>query len=192
LWNEDGSLTSPLYGIDSTRIGVVSFTSPTLASSQERIGNTFREISGALQFVLVALLAFLVWGRIDRIQQVLWRSLAITVLVWLVRQVLLWVDIPSLFSSSGVFDPVYFASKFGNGMAKSIGELTLSSLALLVNVIIVARYILDEKGIDTWWHPGLPGFGGPLLSHAWLFSSSCSAGMERPFECGLRLSSPVQ
>ncbi len=147
-------LSATLYGIDSSKIGIASVSRPSRSAFLEGISSLFNRFN-AIMFTLLSLLLFVSGARrILQVRSVLLRSVGITLLIWLVRYILLWIDIPSMFFSAGIFDPANFASKFGSGLAKSIGELTLTDFALLINVLVVTKTMLDTvHGKSPWWRP---------------------------------------
>jgi len=67
------------------------------------------------------------------------RALAITVMLWLLRYGLLWLDVPGRFFAGGIFDPMLYASTFGGGLARSIGDLTLSVATVAANFFLIVR-----------------------------------------------------
>ncbi len=139
-----GLATATLYGIDSTRIGSVSVAVPTGSAFLEEIEKGFDYAEGILHVSLITLFVILLWKKIKDLESVLLKSIALTATIWLTRYALLWLDLPSLYFPGGVFDPVFYASKFGNGLAKSIGELTLTSFALLVNTLVVTSFVVKS------------------------------------------------
>jgi signal transduction histidine kinase len=131
--------SGPLYGPDSTFLGTVNVLRPARAMFFDSLGNIFQKIDAALA---VLLLLFAVWAvarPVASVRSFLPGALLITALIWTIRYALLWLDVPSGFLSGGAFDPGLFASKFGYGLAKSIGELTISTVALSLNVALVVR-----------------------------------------------------
>ena len=67
-------------------------------------------------------------NKVGTLSSILLRSLVATLIIWSARYALLWAGFPSLIFSEGIFDPMFFASKFGGGLAKSIAEMTVTSL----------------------------------------------------------------
>ena len=61
----------------------------------------------------------------------------VTALLWGLRYGLLWLDVPNRLFSDGIFDPKLFASTFGGGLARSIGDLTLTVATFAVNLMLV-------------------------------------------------------
>ncbi len=180
----DGRYASAvLFGIDSSKVGVVSIMRPGRTAHLESVTGVFQAFRAGLIIALMGLLAFAAWRSTETIPSAVVRIAAITVLVWFVRYSLLWLDIPSSLPVGGLFDPSGFASKFAGGLAKSIGELTVTVIALAVNTAYGVRLLvsLRETKADLWHPPaqdrpsadigagydsdllGTPGFrrGGP-------------------------------
>ena len=153
---KDGRYVSAtLHGIDSSKVGVVSVMRPARSSYLERVELSFAQVNATLA---VLLLLIVVVGLIRRpmldIRSVFLRSLAVTATLWLARYLLLWLEFPSMVVGGGIFDPMYYASKFGGGLAKSIGELSLTSLCLLTNTLLVTGFLIDgARGRSPWWQP---------------------------------------
>ncbi len=153
--NKDGRyISAPLIGIDSSKVGTVSVERPPRSAYLERVTTTFHTVDAALWMVLIGILSLWAGARLAHIESVLVRALAVTVLIWTVRYVLVWFDLPSAVFQIGIFDPKLFASKFGNGLAKSVGELFLTSVALFANTVVVGRYALTRNRVGSpSWYP---------------------------------------
>ena len=134
-----------LVGIDSSKVGTVTMANPSRSAFLEGVGTTFHVVHSTLWLLLLALACATLGSRLSTIPSLLVRSIAVTGLIWVARYVLVWFDLPSSVIHTGIFDPSFFASKFGNGLAKSIGELLLTDAALFANTFIVGRWILLEK-----------------------------------------------
>jgi signal transduction histidine kinase len=152
---KDGRYASAtLFGIDSSKVGVVTILRPAPSAYLDEVSNKFERFNGLLVALLIGVTFVTVSRRVTRYRSLLVRALAMTGLIWLARYALLWFDIPSLYFSSGIFDPGFYASKFGGGLSKSIGDLTLTALALVINILMAARYILsDVRFRSPWWYP---------------------------------------
>lgn len=151
--NDGRFISSVVYGIDGRKLGVA--TIPRLARSAylERIAGRFEKVNAAVLTLLIAVLSFLAlrrWGR----HPSLWiRFMTLTAVIWVVRYLVLWLDVPSRFFTMSMFDPSYFASKFGGGLAKSIGDMTLTAVALFVNIVFVVRAVADRIMRTALWRP---------------------------------------
>ena len=152
---KDGRYVSAiLYGIDSTKLGVVSVARPVRSGYLENIGAAFRRVNAGLLAALLGVLGFAASRVVSKTTSVVLRSLAMTGLIWSARYMLLWMEVPSSFFATGIFDAVYFASEFGGGLAKSIGEMTLTSIALGLNTGLLAHYVLEVSSERSpWWYP---------------------------------------
>lgn len=150
----DGShVSSVIYGIDGRKLGVASILRLSRSAYLEQIAGMFEKVYAALAFLLLVFTAllFVTWWR--KQDSLLVRCILITAAIWVGRYVLLWLEVPSVFIELSVFDPVYFASKFGWGLAKSIGEMTLTACALFLNVAIIVRLALTRMAGSTLWRP---------------------------------------
>lgn len=141
----DGRYSSAtLRGIDGNIVGVVSVQRPMRSAFLDQTATLFRGINAVLLVVLLGSLSLALGSRIITWRSLVWKSVALTVLIWLVRYALLVLEVPSSFVSSGIFDPTFFASKFGGGLAKSIGETTMTVGALVLNIALVANMIVRQ------------------------------------------------
>jgi two-component system, NtrC family, nitrogen regulation sensor histidine kinase NtrY len=139
-------LSSILYGIDSSAVGVVSVMKPPRTAFLEGRAASFQAFNSVVLALLLGFGALCVWRilsgpRVPALASVV----GVTALIWLARYAMLWIDIPSSIISSGVFDPAYFASKFGGGMAKSIGEMTISAIATILTILYAGRVLLNAS-----------------------------------------------
>jgi two-component system nitrogen regulation sensor histidine kinase NtrY len=140
--SKDGRYASAvLYGIDSARVGVVSVMRPSRSEYLDRLGDRFQAFDSGLILVLLGILTFWAWTNLDRRSSTWIRLLGITVLLWAVRYALLFLEIPSGIVTWSLFDPGMFASKFGGGLAKSVGELLITVLFAAVNTAVIVRGI---------------------------------------------------
>ncbi|HCV43646.1 MAG TPA: hypothetical protein DGH68_09195 [Bacteroidetes bacterium] len=143
--SKDGRYSSAeLIGIDSSKVGVVSVAHLARNAYLESVGGSFHILNVILWLVLIGFACTVLGIRIATIRSVLVRGVAATVLIWFVRFVLVWFDLPSSILQTGVFDPGFFASTFGNGLAKSVGEMFLTTCALFVNTAIVGRFVVEN------------------------------------------------
>jgi two-component system nitrogen regulation sensor histidine kinase NtrY len=139
----DGRYASAvLFGIDSSKVGVVSIMRPGRGAYLEGVAAIFQALQAGLIIALMGLIAFAAWRYVETIPLAVVRIAAVSVLVWLVRYSLLWLDIPSSLPVGELFEPSGFASKFGSGLAKSIGELTVTMVAVAVNTAYVVRTLV--------------------------------------------------
>jgi two-component system, NtrC family, nitrogen regulation sensor histidine kinase NtrY len=136
--------SSILYGIDSSQVGVVSVLKPARSAFLENVSGSFQGFDSVVLLLLIGFSAVIVWRFLPGMSlHPVARVAAATILIWLVRYAMIWVDIPSSVVASSIFDPAYFASKFGGGLAKSIGEMTITIIATLLTVLYAAWTLLN-------------------------------------------------
>lgn len=138
-------VSTELHGIDNRKLATASILRLSRSAYLERVSGWFHNARAALFIALLVVVVMLGLRLAETLRSVLWKCLALTALIWLARYALLWLDIPASFIHIDVFDPKHFASKFGGGIAKSIGEMTLSTLALLANTALVARILRKRQ-----------------------------------------------
>ncbi len=66
--------------------------------------------------------------------------------IWAVRYAMVYTDIPAVFFGGDLFDPTLFASSFGYGAARSLGDLFLSALALASSMILLDGLVVNRAG----------------------------------------------
>ncbi|MDH4070172.1 MAG: hypothetical protein OEV30_07085, partial [Ignavibacteria bacterium] len=191
-----GYLSTPLIGIDSTRIGTISVPAPSLSSTLTGIETGFSYLHAILQITLLLFVVLILTKAIGSIRHVLLKSIVVTALIWCLRYLLLWLEIPSGFLDGQVFDPAFYATTFGSGLAKSIGELTLTSVALLINTLLVTRFIVGNR---TARHEGrvrgrIVSLGGAVVSTLVFFLLLRAYGVlirSAVFDSALRYNDPA-
>lgn len=138
-FHPSGWRTAPLIGIDSTRLGFVNALSPDRDLARERLSGMLASIHIVLLACLAtALMVPLISWLFRRSSPVL-AGTGVTAGIWAYRYFILWIGFPSQLTGAGIFDPALFSSLFGNGLARSIGEMTLTVAALSLNVHLILR-----------------------------------------------------
>ena len=152
--NDARYFSGPMYGLDSTFLGTVSVLRPVRVMFFESLANVFQKIDAGLLVLLLLFAGFAAARPLGSLRSLPLRAVLITLLIWCIRFALLWLDFPSGYLSGGALDPGIFASKFGFGLAKSIGELTITTAALSLNVALLLRLRLRQP-------PSPPSVGRP-------------------------------
>jgi signal transduction histidine kinase len=144
--SKDGRYASAhLYGIDSARVGVVNVMRPARSEYLDQMATRFRAFDSGLVLVLLGILSFGAWRFLGRHASFWVKLLGTTLLLWILRYALLLLDIPSGFITTSLFDPMMFASKFGGGLAKSVGELLITAVFASANVAVAVRAIFARE-----------------------------------------------
>jgi signal transduction histidine kinase len=142
--SKDGRFASTtLYGIDSAKVGVVTVMRPARSEYFERPASRYHAFNAGLLIVLFGLVAAALWSSILKMRSRWIQSITATLLLWGLRYAFLFLDIPSSLLSGSLVDPTIFASQFGGGLAKSIGDLTFTVLVAAANVYVLSKNLLD-------------------------------------------------
>ena len=123
-------------------------TVTTEIQRSDRFFETAKSIFGAATFVFVGLLLFAL-VRSDRWKRQ--QGLAAIVLLWGLRIAWKLIGFPGLFVGGFLFDPAIHASPFPLGLASSLGELVLSSAAVLVT------FLIHFAETVRWWRSSSKG-----------------------------------
>ena len=119
-------------------LATVLVDAPTMEMVIQEIEFLWATVRGALVSISIAGLAIVLFRRRPGLKPGIRLSLVLAA-VWLVRYLWLWMEFPSSFIGGWMFSPTHFASPFGGGLASSLGELSMSSAALLISVILVVH-----------------------------------------------------
>jgi two-component system nitrogen regulation sensor histidine kinase NtrY len=155
---KDGRYKSTaLNGIDRSRIGVVSVMHPTPSQYVDSISTRFHAFNTGVILVLILLLVVAAWRTDVAVSPVI-RAGGLVLVLWVSRYTLLFLDIPSSLVAYGIFDPTAFASPFGGGIAKSIGEMSLSIVTLALSAGLTINVLLRPPA------PNPPAQRRPILA----------------------------
>jgi two-component system nitrogen regulation sensor histidine kinase NtrY len=131
-------LSVPLYGLKEEVIGNAIVETPALDVATGAI----KDVSHSIISVAVVFLSVVGLGSILSAQffqgSLVVRSICLTAAIWIMRYLWLYVGFPSEIIDAKFLDPRYFASPFGFGLAKSIGELFITSVFLCFNIVYVS------------------------------------------------------
>ena len=130
------SRSAVLYGLDSTRVGIVRVAPTGGASLREQWDGSFTEVMHVLAAIGLLGIAVVALRRLAMAGSTVWRLLSVAGVVWITRFVLLAMDVPGRMIGTALFDPVVYASMFGDGLARSAGDLLLSVLALWLTAVL--------------------------------------------------------
>jgi nitrogen fixation/metabolism regulation signal transduction histidine kinase len=134
----DGRIFSrELSHVDGSFAGFVYINRIPKTAYIEDLKKSFSNLQQLLFLFLIGILFFSLIKDFRYIKSQVAKILITTIFIWLIRIVLFYFQFPSDFIESELFNPIYFASRFGFGIVKSPGELFLTALALLINVIYI-------------------------------------------------------
>jgi two-component system nitrogen regulation sensor histidine kinase NtrY len=132
----------PLKGISGNDVGYVVAPSPEKNAWLDQTGSAFRLWKSlALIGFLVSSIVSAAW-RFRRSSSGKAYQLAVLAALWVLRYAMLAVDVPGSLNPWGLFDPSLFASSFGYGAAKSLGDMVVSAFLLAVTLAVALRMVL--------------------------------------------------
>jgi signal transduction histidine kinase len=122
---------------DNNIVGYALYPTPRSEDYLHFLDDVFQRCRNLL-YVLLALTLLLFSLRIvQTIRLVVVKIVVWTLSLWLFRYCLVWSDVFHDNIEWEIFQPSYFASSFGFGIARSVGDLLVTSIFLLGNVLIV-------------------------------------------------------
>src|SRR5690349_11034503 len=131
-----GELTQlTINDINNKKIGKLVIPNLDQSSYVLSVSNKFDNVIGILVFALNVLAMYGVILISQRTNRIIIRMLLTTIVLIVSRYVWLALDFPGKLISemgSDIFSPIHFASGYAFGAAKSIGELLISSIILLI------------------------------------------------------------
>ncbi len=126
-----------LKGIDGSVEGIATLNKPQLTSLTDEIHHRAHRITNIFVLMLVILLLYGI--SFFTIQSDIVKNFFWIAAIWFIRYVMLWTDVPSAYVLSEVFDPSYFASPYGWGLAKSVGDFFISAAFLMLTIMLAVR-----------------------------------------------------
>jgi signal transduction histidine kinase len=140
-------LVIEMKGVDGALIGYASIDVPQLIDRLNTIEAQETRYLRLLIVLFIALLSYLTW-KISRVfESAGVKIILVSFAIWFIRYGLIWANVPLSYVSARVFDPAYFSSPLGFGLARSIGDLFISSIFLFLNLLYIGSQIERGDGI---------------------------------------------
>ena len=133
-------MSVPFQDIAGHVIGFGYVAKPTTAMKIEESKEGYRTIERSLEAIVSACLLFILIVFAGRISSLFRKGMLLTAGLWVFRYFLVTIDVPSAVVRSDLFNPKYFASPFGFGLASSLGEMLLTAVILSLNVIVLVHW----------------------------------------------------
>lgn len=114
------------------------------------------KIISSLVFIFSVLTYFFVLSILKKIGNVLLRISFFGLYIFALRYLFILLDFPSRLFEGEVFSPAFFASTFGLGIMKSLGELTVTAVFILLFTLFIANEIHnnirenDKKSVNVF------------------------------------------
>ncbi len=134
---EKGVISIPFKAIDGNILGYGYRQAYTKGAVIDEVKQNFLSVRVFLIIFLSLLISFYTFKIVHSRIRLFYRALIAVAVLWIVRFLWLAIDFPTGFISISIFDPSYFASHFGFGIAKSIGELLITSIILITGIVYI-------------------------------------------------------
>ena len=140
--SRDGRIASAgLLGLDGKKLGMVHIERPMRNSYIQDYQHVSDEVTSSLVAIIPIIIALGFWSTLRRLPPPP-QGLLFLGLVCGTRYLWIAFNFPSILFRDGIFDPSYFASPFGFGLTKSIGEMLISSLFLFASAAFMLAMLV--------------------------------------------------
>ncbi|MDI6766348.1 MAG: ATP-binding protein [Bacteroidota bacterium] len=140
-------LAIPLMSIDNQEIGTGYIPLVTSVSYSSKLLENINKYKVILVLLIYLFFVWQVIASVKVLKSPFIKLFSWTILIWFFRYLLIWLNVPSIFLQIEIYEPKYFASPFGFGIVKSLGDLFLSSLFLIANIAVIVNILIQN--IDT-------------------------------------------
>lgn len=149
LLSQNSSSIKAIKFLNNKTAFYITFQKPDKDLYLSDLNTSFGNFQKIIFLFILTILIYSLFRDILSIQSRLLQTLAITILIWLFRIVLLVLNFPAFFFSGNIVNPSIYASRFFLGLVKSPLELFLTSTALTLNLLVIfilyRSYILEKK-----------------------------------------------
>ncbi len=145
----DGRVLSiPLNNFQSRQMGFAYLPRSLESGYVDEASKHFELITQTVAFVLLLLLIITIYQFAAKKFHPVVKIMFSVAGIWLLRYILVWTNLSAQLVGGKIFDPAYFASSFGFGIAQSVGDLLISSVCLLLTVVIVVLPLLKRHTLE--------------------------------------------
>lgn len=138
--NQDIDLVS-IDGKTTGKLMLPLFDKATHIRNINRFGD---KVISFLVFILAVLTYFLLIIWFKKLDNVILKIFLFAVYIAALRYLFLAFDFPARLFDSEIFTPAFFASTFGFGLMKSLGDLFITSLLVLVFTLFSAKWVHES------------------------------------------------
>ncbi|MCR4416521.1 MAG: ATP-binding protein [Ignavibacteria bacterium] len=127
----------PIKFLNGKTAFYVSIQKPEKLIYLQKLSSDFGQIQKIIFLIILSILIYSLFKDLASIQSRLIQALAVSVLFWLYRIVLLILDFPASILEGNIVNPSIYASRFLFGLVKSPLELFITASVLSLNLIII-------------------------------------------------------
>ena len=137
-----------LQSIDGRTIGIIITPLFDKSTHISNINQFSDRIISFLIFVFAVLTFMLLLTYLKSVKYVILRILIFSIYIIVIRYLFVLFDFPSRLFESEIFTPAYFASTFGFGIIKSLGELIVTSVLILIITLYIANSTYENIRVN--------------------------------------------
>lgn len=133
-----------LVSIDGKTIGKLLIPLYDKTTHTQNINQFSDKVISFLVFILAILTYLLLMMRFKKITNLILKIFLFGLYIIALRYVFLLFDFPAKLFDSEIFTPAFFASTFGLGLMKSLGDLFVTSLLVLMFTLFASKWIYEN------------------------------------------------
>jgi two-component system, NtrC family, nitrogen regulation sensor histidine kinase NtrY len=128
-----------MVSIEGKTIGKVMIPVFDKSAHINEIHQLTDKIISVLVFIFLLLTYFFLVPQLKRINHIFLKVFIFAVFIIVTRFLFVLFDVPSRIIENEIFSPSYFASTFGFGIMKSLGELIVTSVFILIFILFATK-----------------------------------------------------
>lgn len=136
-----------IYGLNGQVMCVVLLNNLNKILYLEEIVLLQEKITSVIVFVLSLILIFISTKLLECFPNSAVRISLLGLFLLMIRYSWLQFGFPSATFDSEIFSPVYYASNFGFGIVRSVGELIVSSILLLFYILYISAVLMNRSNL---------------------------------------------
>ncbi len=143
----------PIKFLNGKTAFYISIQKPEKEIYLQKLSSDFGQIQKIIFLIILSILIYSLFKDLASIQSRFVQAIAVTVLVWLYRIILLILNFPASILEGEIVNPSIYASRFLYGLVKSPLELLITSSTLSLNLIVILVlfkiYLLEKKDFEA-------------------------------------------
>ncbi len=143
------ALVKPVKFLNDNTAFFIAFEKPDMNLYLIQMSSDFGYIQKIIFLYILTILIYSLFRDLRTIESRILQAIAVTILIWLFRAVLLIIDFPAFLLSGNIVNPSIYASRFLFGLVKSPLELFLTSTTLAINLsfifLLYRTYLIEKK-----------------------------------------------
>jgi two-component system nitrogen regulation sensor histidine kinase NtrY len=156
-------VSAELMSIDGRPIGIVSLPITGKSEYLADVRRIFDHIFGGLVLLLSIIVIIIGWKYARTLTP--WRKFFfLSCILWAVRYVLVFFEVPGGYIEYGIFTPLYFGSPFGYGIAQSLGDLLITVTIVVSEIVLFLFAVIETVRQQKVFHSRLLAAGFLIIA----------------------------